>query len=117
MKVYLAGPMRGLPGFNFDQFHKWAERLRGQGHQVFSPAEQELSQKNAKIFANCKSGLEEDIGIDRRGSLGTDLAWICAEADAVALIPGWVRSRGAVAEKATAEALNLKVMYLGEDYA
>jgi hypothetical protein len=39
------------------------------------------------------------------------LAWICKEADAVYLLKGWEKSKGALAEKATAEALGLEVMY------
>ncbi len=39
MNLYLAGPMRGIPGFNFPKFDEVAATLRFIGHTVFSPAE------------------------------------------------------------------------------
>jgi hypothetical protein len=51
-------------------------------------------------------------GFSLRRALGDDLAWICAEADAVALLPGWKDSKGATAERATAIALGLHVIEL-----
>lgn len=92
MKVYLAGPMRGLPGYNFGAFHVYAYLLRKDGHEVFNPAELGLSQDNIReIFA-------------------VEMDWICREADAVALMPGWTESWGASAEAALARALNLEIM-------
>lgn len=93
MKIYLAGPMRGIPEFNFPMFHRSTKMLREEGHEVFNPA---------------------DLGSDKsfREYLAVDLAWICAEAEAIALLPGWETSSGARAEHATASALGLKFIYL-----
>lgn len=96
MKTYLAGPMSGLPELNFPAFHSAAAVLRGEGRTVFNPAE---------------LGLEAD---DYRKALTACLAWICAEAEAMAVLPGWENSRGARAEVATAKALGIKVFRYGE---
>lgn len=92
--------MRGIPEFNFPAFHAAAAKLRADGHDVFNPAE-----NDEKMLAR-----GEKVTI--RNCLGIDLAWICAEAEAVALLPGWVNSKGARAEHATAIALGLQVILL-----
>lgn len=116
MKIYLAGPMRGIPQFNFPAFHKAAGLLRDVGHHVFSPAERDTETYGAGIYMQNPTGDEKlatkNYGFDLREALGADLAWICAEADAVAMLPGWENSKGSKAEKATAEALGLEVLYV-----
>ena len=116
MKLYLAGPMRGVPYFNFPAFTKAAIQLRTQGHTVFNPAEQDdvtygrdISEGN---FWGCVDHAELEYGFNLREALGRDTAWICAHAEGVALLPGWEGSKGTRAEKALAEALGLKVFYL-----
>ena len=120
MRLYLAGPMRNIPEFNFPAFFKAAAYLRGLGHEVFCPAEHDVKEHGGDDFWKTnKTGSNEEatknFGFDLRKALGTDLAWICEHADGVALLPGWIHSKGAVAEKATSEALGLKVVFLAVD--
>ena len=119
MKIYLAGPMRGLPNFNFPAFDTAAAKLRSQGHTVFSPADHDREVNGPEIEHN-PTGDEAicaaKFGFDIRQALGADLAWICTHADAVALLPGWEKSKGANAERAVAIALDITVMVLGKEY-
>lgn len=39
-RVYIAGPMTGLPDFNFPAFHAAAAAWRAAGWEVFNPAEE-----------------------------------------------------------------------------
>ena len=115
MKIYLAGPMRGIPEFNFPAFHAAAAKLREAGHEVFSPAERDIERHggvdiSAGNATGCEKESTEKHGFNLRVALGEDLAWICAHAEAIALLPGWIRSRGATAEHATALALGLQVV-------
>lgn len=107
-RIYLAGPMKGLPNFNFPAFHKAAKMLREEGHTVFNPAEQDY--ENVKLHPSGDESKSE--GFCRRTALRKDLTWICSHATAIALLPGWENSSGACAEKALADALELKVRYL-----
>ena len=38
-RIYLAGPMSGLPELNYPAFHAKAAELRAAGHHVENPAE------------------------------------------------------------------------------
>jgi hypothetical protein len=116
MKIYVAGPMRGIPEFNFPAFNAAADKLKAEGHIVFNPAQKDNERHGKDISKGNANGCEEtaakEHGFDLRVALGDDLAWICAEADAIALLPGWEKSKGATAEKATAEALGLEIIKL-----
>jgi hypothetical protein len=118
VKIYLAGPMTGIPEFNYPAFHAAAAQLRAEGHEVFSPAEADNRRHGVDISKGNATGdpkqAAAEHGFDRRIALAEDLAWICAEADAIAVLPGWENSKGANAELATAYALGLHVMLLKE---
>lgn len=110
MKVYLAGPMRGLPDFNFPAFKQMADALRRHGHEVFSPAERDLSEVG-DIFSGTTGDLEEIAarGFSIREALAADMVWIARHGEAIALLPGWEESKGARAEAALGHALGLRV--------
>lgn len=93
MKVYLAGPIKSNPDY-FDAFARGAEQLRQMNHQVFNPAAANLEKWSLReIFAY-------------------ELNWICREAEAIALLPGWENSEGVAAELATAKVLGLEIIPL-----
>ncbi len=94
MRIYLAGPMRGIPDYNFPEFYKYACKLRFQGHVVFNPAELGIHQDNIREIFEAEMG------------------WLCRNAEAVYLMPGWQASLGAIAERALAQALGLTVLEL-----
>lgn len=119
MKIYVAGPMRGIPEFNFPAFHAAAAKLRADGHHVFNPAERDIETHGVDISKGNVSGCEElaakEHGFNLREALRDDLEFICLHADAIALLPGWENSKGARAECATALALNLQLIHLGPE--
>lgn len=110
MKIYLAGPMRGMKEHNFPAFHFAAAKLRQEGYEVFSPAE-----KGEEVGFIKDPNLQNKLAF-RRLVFKLDLTWICEHADCVALLPGWDQSKGALAERAAAEAVGLTVMELGQEY-
>jgi hypothetical protein len=119
MKIYLAGPMRGYANFNFPAFDKAAALLRAEGHEVFSPAERDRT-VHGTALENNPTGDEDiatkTVGFSLREALGADMEYICKTADTIALLPGWEKSTGANAERATSIALGHTIMVLGKSY-
>lgn len=102
MKVYLAGPMRGIPDLNFPAFHAAAKHLRSHGHDVFSPAENDIE----------KGYVGKPVDEIKRDCIMDDLTYIARHADAVALLPGYQASKGVAVEVALAIFLDLKLWQL-----
>lgn len=116
MLIYLAGPMRGLPFFNFPAFDAAAEKLRSEGHVVFNPADRDREEHGDTVSDSPTGNLDDikDTGFNLREALHADTSFICLEAEAIALLPGWMQSRGATAEYALARALDLEVFLLDD---
>lgn len=114
MKIYLSGPMRGYAKFNFPAFDRAAEMLREEGHEVFNPAEKDREKYGDKFERSESGSMEKAIadGFDLGDALAKDTHYICKEADAIAMLPGWEYSGGARAEWALACTLKLKRIYL-----
>ena len=117
IRVYLSGPMRGYPEFNFPAFNRYAAKLREEGFEVFNPAEKDRERYGDDFAAKFPTGDEEaasNEGFSLREALAIDLDYVCREADIIAMLPGWENSSGARAELAAAEALGLRRMFLEE---
>lgn len=118
LRFYLAGPMRGIAEFNYPAFHAAAAKLREAGHYVFSPAERDIERHGGVDISKgntdgCEHRAAAEHGFSLREALKDDLSFICLEADAIALLPGWRSSKGAKAELATAIALGHRVFEVG----
>lgn len=113
LRIYLAGKMRGEPYFNCDAFIMWAQYLRSLGHTVFSPCEHTMSLYGNDIYTKNPEGDEIKAGIDGRLVFSDDIDYIINEAEAIAMMPGWRKSKGARAEHAVAIAIGLPIYYLG----
>lgn len=90
-RIYVAGPMTGIPDFNFPAFNSAAAELRGQGLQVVNPAEHGIIEG-----AKWADYLHYDLGR-------------LATCSAVYLLPGWSNSKGARLEVYVAQALGMRI--------
>jgi hypothetical protein len=98
MKIYIAGPMTGIPEFNFPAFHAAASDWRREGWEVVNPAEMDeaIDGFNAKT----------DAAKSHEHYMKRDIPLVCS-CDALALLPGWERSRGVQNEVAVARMCGL----------
>ena len=100
--IYLAGPMRGLPDLNWPAFDEAARQLRAMGHTVINPADLDR-----------EAGLDENQEVTNeslREAAARDLVAIAARCDTLVLLPGWLYSKGAIAEQMVAKWLDMEVM-------
>jgi hypothetical protein len=90
MRVYISGPMTGQPRHNFPAFFAAEQRWRDAGWDVSNPA---------RNFGG-------RLDLDRVEYMRCDVGQLL-EVDAIAFLPGWKGSRGALVELAIAEELGL----------
>lgn len=106
-KVYIAGPMRGYPEFNFAAFDAAKKRGAAKGFECISPADLDRA---SGFDATGLRGADEEFPRDQLlEALRRDFDAL-AECDAIALLPGWENSRGAIMELMWADLLRLEVL-------
>ena len=110
-QVYIAGPMRGYPDFNFPAFFAAEEKLNADGHTTFNPARRDIEAHGPGVNNSPTGDLADVPEFDLRDALGADCAWICTNATAIYMLEGWAQSKGAIAERALGQALGLDVRY------
>lgn len=91
MRIYISGPMTGVPEFNHPAFNEAARLLRKRGYEVFSPTENGLP-----ATATWEEHMRADLA-----ELMT-----CTH---VATLPGWAQSKGVRIEVKLAGLLGIPV--------
>lgn len=112
-KVYLSGPMRGHPEFNFPAFETASKIIRKECPEIdlISPHEMDLEIENVKRFDPVKFDPETDDDVKKhlRTVLKRD-AMVVLDSDAVLTLEGWEDSKGACAEVMLAHAAGIPNM-------
>lgn len=90
--TYLAGPMTGLPDYNYPEFHAAAAKLRAQGHTVLNPAENPAPPCGT-WQAYMRLALAQLV-----------------QCHSIVMLPGWGYSRGAMIERELALSLGMEVV-------
>ncbi len=111
--LYVCGPMTGIPQFNFPLFDATSKQLRKEGYTIFSPAE--MDDKETRRMA-----LKSPDGAPGSGSskgetwgdfLARDVKIVADKVDAIVVLPGWNKSKGARLETFIAFLCNKPVYY------
>ena len=91
-RVYISGPMSGLPEHNFPAFNAEAAQLRSLGYEVINPVD---------INGDSSTPWEECLRRDLIELLGCDI---------LALLPGWQISKGAQLELHVAHRVGMPIV-------
>lgn len=97
--IYVAGPMTGYDNLNFEAFNFFAENLRADGWKVHNPAE-----------------INPDLDADWADCMIEDIQYV-VNSDAIFMLRGWEKSKGATVEWIVANALGLEIYYEDDDVA
>lgn len=83
MRVYISGPVTGMPDDNWEMFAAAERMLKSRGYEVTNPLAEAL--------------ISLGPGRSHEDYMAFDLP-LLAECDAIFLLPGWEASEGAVEE-------------------
>lgn len=106
--VYLSGPMRGYPHLNFPAFDVYRDRFLQRNYAVLSPADIDRAAGEEDLDDDAVHTPEQQGRYAYRDFHG--LLFLDPRIDAVAMMPEWERSTGAVAEFCIARWLGLPVL-------
>lgn len=96
VRIYISGPMSGLPELNFPAFHAAAAALRAKGFDVVNPAE--INAEHPGRWESC---------------MKADIKALC-DCDALVMLPGWERSNGAHLEVHLAHRLGMQILQVAD---
>lgn len=117
MRLYVAGPMTGLPQFNFPAFDAMATLLRNEGHDVVSPAELDDPEDRAAALASPDGYMHGGHHMNKTWGdfLARDVKLLAdGGIEGIVVLTDWERSRGARLETYVGHALcGLMVFTIG----
>lgn len=93
-RIYIAGPMTGLPDWNRPAFNAAAAQLTEAGYRVWNPVGNGVA-----LSAEWHHHLRADLRA----------LTLCGR---LALLPGWTKSKGACLEEHIARQLGMTIMYV-----
>lgn len=99
-RVYISGPMTGIPEFNFPAFFNKEKELKKSGWKVINPA-----RIGKRIILKRNVEYQDYIKADLKGLF---------KCSTIYMMKGWQNSKGANLEKHVAEILLLKIIYEDE---
>jgi nucleoside 2-deoxyribosyltransferase len=103
--VYIAGPMTGIPEHNAPAFDRAEIDLIERGFVVISPVQMDR-EDGISLEAEAASNGDWDWA----RALARDIRVVICEVDAIVVLPGWTKSRGAFLETEAAYALGKPVL-------
>ena len=113
--IYIAGPMRGKPNWNYDAFNKAEAILTEKGWNVVNPATLDTNYQETAELNTTPNDFDPDNDAKHRSInrriMKRDCDAICDECDAIFMLKGWQNSQGACAEFYLSCSIGLDIYY------
>jgi Domain of unknown function (DUF4406) len=106
-KLYIAGPMTGIPALNFPAFHAAAAHYRAQGFDVINPADINGEDPNPEWVPG-----SPELAAHWAKCMRADITALLT-CDKIVMLDGWTASRGATLEHHIAVTLGVEVLNHG----
>lgn len=104
-KVYIAGPMSGIPEFNFPAFFRAERLLKEQEYEVVNPADKSAEKDlDPEAYEQGDGAKAIETGFNFREAYRWDTNAVI-DCDGIYMLKGWQYSPGAVGEHAVAVAM------------
>ena len=115
-RLYLSGPMTGLPQQNYPAFHAAAASLRRAGYRVVNPAELHPHSRLRRWQATMTAWLTRTPApaLPTWGEYMRAALVGLLSCEAIVLLPGWEHSRGARCEVSLAAELGMRRCTIAE---
>lgn len=101
IKIYICGPMTGIENLNHPTFFKAEEYLKSKGYDVINPA-----RMDEELGLDPHAGIMDPEFLKKAAQRDLEAVIAC---DAIAMLPDWEKSKGAMAEMAVAQWLDKKI--------
>ena len=113
--IYVAGPMRGYPDWNYCAFNSTEKMLADRGWKVINPASLDSNYEETAGMETTPESFDPDKNEDEhaviRKIMKRDCDVVCDECDAIFMLDGYRGSKGAMTEMWLAKSLGLDVYY------
>jgi hypothetical protein len=106
MIAYIAGPMQGIPEFNFPAFWAAESKLKALGFEVINPARIDVEIDGFRP--------DTDAALPQWHYMRRDIPLVCS-CDVVVLLPGWETSAGTAIELRVAKWCNIETAPINSD--
>ncbi len=114
MKIYIAGPMRGISNYNFVSFFLAEAMMTMKGHDVINPAKMDIEEGKAH-WNPVEQRINCSPDFTMHDALRRDFLAMCRDREAIVMLSDWNSSEGAKSELHLSKIIGLQAFQYDGD--